>query len=439
MIIKSLSRQSGGIGQLFTYLNREKKVTRKTYSKLTEMLNTKALEGKPMYVAGIKLTSRDAKYLLTEIQDVKLQQSLKEFKGTIKEFIQLQLVGINPEIVKESKQLLATHNVKGQLLNEIIREYKTVDANRIHQRKDQTAVQHIILSWSDKDAEKIDDRKLKSISKEFIRLYGEDNLYTFFKHEDQNHKHLHAAISGTKLNGLSSRMSKSKFQEIKIELDKFQQKKFPELVNSLPSHGKSTKEKGITKNINSERSLDKDKLSMLLETTYSKATSIEHFLSQMKSLGHEPYYRNGKLQGVKYDGERKFRFSRLGYDEKKLLDLNTKEKGLKELQSLRTARTSRFREVAIEEKDKTRSASLTGTKAESELQNLRDIRQSRDRGREINNAQDGMERDIADTQNNSQSKHDDKQTEDMNYHNDKMEHLENEKDNSDTNDEDDKK
>ena len=428
------------MSQLFTYLNRDKKVTRNSYSKLTEMLNTKALEGKPMYVAGIKLSSSDAKYLLAEMQDSRLQQSLKEFKGTIKEFIQQQLVGIHPEIVKDSKNILLTHNVKGESLQAIVKEFKEVDANRIHHRYNQTAVQHIILSWSDKDAGKIDDRKLKSMSRELVRLYGEDNLYCFFSHSDTTHKHLHAAISGTKLNGLSSRMSKSKFQEIKMELDKFQQKKFPELSNSLPEHGKTQKEKGSISNIKIlERSLDGDKLIKVLETAYAKATSAEHFLKQITALGHEPYYRNGKLQGIKYDGERKFRFSRLGYDTKKFNELNNKEKGLKELQSLRTARTSRFRETAIEEKDKTRSTSLTGTKAENELQNLRDIRQSRGRDREINNSQDGMERDIADTQSTEQSRHDDKQTEDRNYNNDKVEHSENEKDSNNNDDEDDEK
>lgn len=50
-----------------------------------------------------------------------------------------------------------------------------------------------------------------------------------------------------------------------------------------------------------------------------------------------------------------------------------------------------------------------------------------------------MERDITDTQNNSQNKHDGERTEDKNYHSDKMEQLENENDSSSTNDEDDEK
>jgi hypothetical protein len=42
----------------------------------------------------------------------------------------------------------------------------------------------------------------------------------------------------------------------------------------------------------------------------------------LKQAGHELYYRNGQLTGIKYDGETKFRFSRLGYDKEKLEALN---------------------------------------------------------------------------------------------------------------------
>jgi hypothetical protein len=228
------------------------------------------------------------------------------------------------------------------------------------------------------------------MGKEYIRLRGENNLYCIVKHEDVLHTHLHITVSGTQLNGQSSRISKKEFADIKLGMDLFQNTHFPNLVNSLPDHGRVDKEKISSaesqKIKRPERTIDKNILVGLLETTYAKATSVEQFLSAIKANGHEPYFRNGRLQGILYEGERKFRLKPLGYDTEKLqaLDLqkNKEEKSLNELDKLRTSRgkeTVRNISDSIDEKETT---NVSSKKEETALQEIEDIRNGKN-GREL--------------------------------------------------------
>ncbi len=343
MIIKSLSRRARGIGQLFRYLFRQEKVTRNTPRKLEHLLSTAMTTDKAVYIAGIRLSEKDVKYLWSEIQDAKLLSDMKAFKGTVQEFIQQRLIGMRPEIHKESKPFVITHNIRGRSLNSYIHEFEQLDARRMRQSANQTAVNHVILSWANTDAEKITDAMLRKVAQEYIRLRGENNLYVIVKHADVSHTHLHVTVSGTQLNGLSSRISQKEFADIKLAMDEFQKTHFPFLVNSLPNHGGAERggiaRVGSEKIKNADRLLDRNILLGLLETLYAKSTSLEQFLSEIRANGHEPYFRNGRLQGVLFEGERKFRLTPLGYDTEKLqaLDLQKKkeEKTLDELQAIR--------------------------------------------------------------------------------------------------------
>lgn len=156
--------------------------------------------------------------------------------------------------------------------------------------------------------------------------------------------HMHLIQSGTQyLTGASNRISREAFKDITIAMQQFQKDKYPELVNSLVDHQKNKSSKNIDRansKINSpERTKDKDVLLGLLETTYAKSTSVEHFLSQVKEHGHEPYFRNGRLQGIKFEGERKFRLTNLGFKEKLEELANRKESHAKSLYEIRNIRS----------------------------------------------------------------------------------------------------
>lgn len=259
-----------------------------------------------------------------------------------------QLLGyILRYVLDEKKQLpaekpfLITHNIRSNTIKGFIKEFEKNEQNRIYKRSDQISIQHTILSWHQADAKYITDAMLKDITNEFIRLRGENNLFIFSKHSDRAHIHLHGAVSATRLDGYSSRMSRQAFSELKLALDAYQKEKYPELV-SLPRHGLS-KEIGLNNIVSmlgqTGRITQKETLRQALDTLTKFTKTQDELLDGLRSLGHEPYYRAGKLTGIKFHGETKYRLSKLGYDEKKLTDLIAlKQKEEQELAELRAIR-----------------------------------------------------------------------------------------------------
>jgi hypothetical protein len=69
-----------------------------------------------------------------------------------------------------------------------------------------------------------------------------------------------------------------------------------------------------------------------------KAKSKDHFIDLLKEQELHPYYRNAVLTGITYEGGRKYRLGKFGYDREALEKLDqslTIEKELEELQKLR--------------------------------------------------------------------------------------------------------
>lgn len=239
------------------------------------------------------------------------------------------------------KPFIIKHNIRSRTVEGFVKEFEKNERNRIHKRSDQVSVNHTILSWAKVDKGNITDKILKDIAKQFIGLRGENNLFLGTKHEDKDHIHLHLAVSATQLNGLSSRMSRQQFSELKITLDAYQKEKYPQLT-SLPRHGLS-KEIGLDNIVTmpgqTGRMTQKETLQQALDKLVKLSVSKEQILEGLRSLGHEPYYRAGKLTGIKFDGETKYRLNRFGYDEKKLNELNAvKEKEAQELAEMRMIR-----------------------------------------------------------------------------------------------------
>ncbi len=243
-------------------------------------------------------------------------------------------------------QVVIRHNVHSRSISGYVKEFQRNDELRIHKRKDNVQIHHTILSFSNKDKEHVTEDVLRDMGEKFIELYGKDKLYVMVSHHDHDHIHLHCSISGTKLNGMSSRMSAAEFAKLKVELDKYQQQKYPLLVHSLPRHGRGKEIKGVEaeKNVKiAERAADKASLMQVLETTFSRSTSRDQFFTELASQGHVPYYRAGSFAGILYNSSRKFRINRLGYDEKKLSELDTREKEDKQLTELQELRSRKYR------------------------------------------------------------------------------------------------
>ena len=153
------------------------------------------------------------------------------------------------------------------------------------------------------------------------------------------------------MTGESNRISKKEFHELKLSLDAYQKQKFPELIHSFPEHGKRSKVQSATneypiQNDNTKLS-QKQQISGTISEIYSRANSSQEFLSQLKFEGLEPYYRGDTVYGVEDQG-RHFKFKTLGFDINKLDELDKNQSKVEvELQDLKDLRESKNLEKEV--------------------------------------------------------------------------------------------
>ncbi|MBK8243328.1 MAG: relaxase/mobilization nuclease domain-containing protein [Saprospiraceae bacterium] len=260
---------------------------------------------------------------------------------------------LKPEKDEKSEPILK-HNLRSRSATGWTKEFESNDSLRLYKRSDNIKLNHTILSFSNKDIEHISKDLLKDISKKFIELRGNDNLYLASSHHDKDHIHLHILMSSTKyMTGESNRISKKEFHELKMALDDYQKEKYPELIHSLPNHGKLTKVQSQDISYpfkDSIRTLSqKQQISETITEVYGKTNSGQEFLSQLKFEGLEPYYRGGSVYGIEDEG-RHFRFKTIGFDVNKLDELDKKpSKQETELQELSDLRESKNLEKEVED------------------------------------------------------------------------------------------
>ncbi len=334
MIIKCLSRKEN-VGQLIRYILAPDKLVPVKQDRPGRIRN----------MPGIPLSEKDKHHIEAEKSDGDLRAAFKAFTGSIKEFIDAQIKGSNKSREESERPMLIRNNVQGKTADEITKEFKANEAHRQNIRKNNVKAYHTIISFSNKSTRFLNDEILKDIATKYVSIRGTESLYVGSIHKDRGHIHIHMVMSGTEYyTGKSNRISRQQFQELKVTMQEYQKEKYPELNNSLPN---LTKPKSTpAKNINAERSKDKNILTSLLETTYSKSGSLQELLDGLRSQGHEAYYRNGRLQGIKYNGVRKFRLQNLGFKEKlQVLDQLREQEAtqLRELSSIRGRQNDRAR------------------------------------------------------------------------------------------------
>ncbi len=240
------------------------------------------------------------------------------------------------------------HNLRSRTTKGWTKELDKNFETRLNKRKDNIRLHHTILSFSNKDKKQINPELLKDITKKYIELRGKDNIYLASSHHDKEHIHLHIVMSSTKLiTGESNRISRQEFKDLKLALDEYQKEKYPALVNSLPSHGKSQKlqlsDPELKLQDREGELSQKQELLETVQTVFDRSKSIDNFLSELKSEGYNSYSRGGKVYGVEDESGRHYRFNTLGFDLKKLeeLDRQAQEEArqLQELASLRDAKS----------------------------------------------------------------------------------------------------
>lgn len=336
MIVKCVSRKSN-VGQLIKYV-------------LAQHKTIPEKEANPIswrYVPLHNFTAREIQQLAAEKDDAVLNILRAEHKDlSLPEFIERYVIQgketVNPQLGR--KPLIVTHGLRSNDIDGYIKEFDDNEKQRKHTRKDSVRAYHHIISFSHLDTNFITEKMLRDVSQKYISLRGPDSLFIAVAHVNTDNAHLHLVQSGVKVGtGRAARISKQEFQEIKRTLQQYQKDNYPALV-SLPEHGKSKNQKSknmdTTKNISPERSVGEDVLLRVIETAFANSSSKDEFLETVRQAGHEPYFRDSRLAGIKLNGEDKYRLKTLGLTERQLDDLDRKCE-LEAMRNLREKQSSR--------------------------------------------------------------------------------------------------
>lgn len=284
----------------------------------------------------------------------------------------------------EHAAILLRHNIRSRSLEGYIREFKENESYRIYRRKDSVILFHSILSLSPKDKSRVTKEMLKDLARKFVELRGSNCLNIAVSHSERKNAHIHVLTSGVQVNGRSVRVSKEMYARILREMEMYQASKYPQLIHSQNTHTKEWSKEELVAHIQNKRQSKKQTLQRKLETTFRTAKSLDELTQQLAKKGLEPYFRNGRFQGIRSEGI-KYRLSNLGIDKTHIEALQQKEQ--KSTETLAELRTIRNRSKQHEMEKKLPVIQKAVQDNEKELKAIRSIRNTAksrgDTGREM--------------------------------------------------------
>lgn len=275
---------------------------------------------------------------------------------------------------QEDAVILIRHNIRSKTVEGFIKEFQNNESYRIYQRKDSVILFHTILSFSPNDKLKVSKSMLKDVAEKFIELRSPNCLNLAIAHLEKEHFHAHILTSGVQVNGRSSRVSKQEFSRILNELEAYQQSKYPELHYSKNSHNKvqEADSNKLLETFKQKRKSKKHLLATQLESFYKSAHSKDAFIDALSKHNHEPYFRNGKLQGIISEGK-KYRLSTLGYTDKEFDLLEQQESEhriqLEEIQNIRSQKATEKERGDIQENESDELSSIQSIRQKSKERN----------------------------------------------------------------------
>jgi len=238
-----------------------------------------------------------------------------------------------------------TQNLRSDTLNGFVQEFIQNEAFRAHNRSDQVYMYHEIISLHrDEQTEAIIPEVIADLTREYMRLRGEQGVMLAVPHYDKDHVHIHCAVSALNYRtGTSFGLNKTQLYELKTQFQQYHRTNYPELTKSFPQHGKG----GHALHPAQWHVLKRAEIIEQARACYLLASSQQDFLARLRDRELHYYERSGKVTGIEYEGQ-KFRFTRLLGD-MQLADLPI-ERGEEE-QALAAIQAVRERKQERDERD----------------------------------------------------------------------------------------
>lgn len=243
--------------------------------------------------------------------------------------------------------LMVVHNLRSFDQSAIMQEFIANDHYYRKQSKAKVRWYHEILSIGALDHEKVDAKMLERIAQKYIQMRSPNALCFAVSHEGEAHKHIHFCFSGTEYrNKKTLRMDNKTFRDLRIGLEKWQQKELPELEHSivyLNSEKEKRKNRGTgaalqreyqtKKRLSGTSSMTvKEQLSSTVQDMFSCSRTAQQFYEKLYTAGFTVYERNGTVTGVV--GKKKYRFKTLGITSDMILSLDRFAKRQKDVEQL---------------------------------------------------------------------------------------------------------
>lgn len=280
------------------------------------------------------------------------------------------------------------HNIIGNSKQEAIQAFKE-NYKYKPKRKNSNGMYHEILSFHRDDP--VTQKAIEDIGQEYIRIRSTNSLVYGAIHTDKEHIHLHLIISSNEVaSPKASRLTKKQFHEVRKDIEKYQQKHYPELTRSLvyvtkekekkctpKQQHSSQQEKYIqlkkrleeeSKTQNRRRKVtDKERIFVYLYQSMERADTLEQFYENVKKQGLEIYQRKDKPTGIILNN-RKYRFvTAIGKDKWRAF-----EKESERMERIQSAR----------EQDKKQEREISNSR-EERLRKVREQGKNEDLGRKI--------------------------------------------------------
>jgi hypothetical protein len=202
-----------------------------------------------------------------------------------------------------------------QVENEFLKNYEFAP-----KRKNGNALYHEIISFSEKDRKFLTESILHDLAFEYLQMRAQGALAYAKVHFDKKCSHVHVVISANLIKSRQKlRITKGQFGNIKKKLEKYQQKEYPFLENSIVfSKTKKERIKQTVKEGERERRIKnkreksrKEQIADIVKNCLCIGSEKE-FLEKLKTEGLKFYVR-GKNVGVQETSKmRKFRLKTLG-------------------------------------------------------------------------------------------------------------------------------
>lgn len=193
------------------------------------------------------------------------------------------------------------HNVSARSLEQTIADFETNDQYRLP-RKNGNACYHTILSFAPLDTHKLTKAMLWNIAQTYIQKRDPQALYFIQPHQDKDHIHLHCCISGNRFASCkATRIPRSDFYQLRIALEQYQQRTYPQLSYSLI--------------YNKMERFEINRLKQAILPLYEQTESSQNFVQKLHEIPSIQY--DTETQTI-YKGDLSFPIKKLGVDFKLL-------------------------------------------------------------------------------------------------------------------------